>query len=753
MNLSQEMGIQGLLPALKSVMNPIHVKDLAGNTVAVDTYSWLHKGAFSCSRELCHGLPTRRHIDYCMHRVNLLRHHGIKPILIFDGGFLPMKSDQEAKRARARKENFERAIEHESCGNQAAAYECYQKAVDISPSIAFQLIQVLRQENVEYIVAPYEADAQMAFLSIKNHVAAVITEDSDLIPFGCQKIIFKMDKYGNGVEFQYAELARNKDLSLTSFTKQMVLEMCILSGCDYLQSLQGMGIKRAHGLIRKFKSYEKVIKHLRYSGISIPPLYEETFKKAILTFRHQRVYDPVVEDIVHLTDLPCNLECDSDYFGPPMPQNVARAIAMGEIDPVTKAPFQEDVTTFKGLPPNDRNANGLRPEKQKRVLELPVQKNILTNYFCLTSMEAKRQFRAPRIMPGADENIEELLFRDEENGLCPNRTSNFEGTHQEEPMSGLLNCTSDAFRKNFLSGYLETGSKESRDGVNACEHGGISGRDGSIKRKDFEAFEISAKSESDITTQATCSRKSSAIVPSKKITGSKFKSDVRADKVSTMKRETIVRSSYFCSKATDNVDLENAETEFTPRSEELSHTTWDVDTGRDTIQGNWCTEHTLDVRNASTSEHNNETRKTNHIKGNRLDDALTNGKRKHIPTFRSDLISNSTQQEKFACDLSHLEQYSVIAEQSMERFVSTISSFRCSAGGARASGLRAPLKSVTTQKAVRTLNQADASKGDFSKFTYQSNNCNSRPAGRTKPNRSARPTDKGEDLSAGEFGR
>jgi exonuclease-1 len=35
-----------------------------------------------------------------MHRVNLLRHYGVKPILIFDGGFLPMKSDQEAKRAR-----------------------------------------------------------------------------------------------------------------------------------------------------------------------------------------------------------------------------------------------------------------------------------------------------------------------------------------------------------------------------------------------------------------------------------------------------------------------------------------------------------------------------------------------------------------------------------------------------------------------------------------------------------------------------
>lgn len=35
-----------------------------------------------------------------MHRVNLLRHYGLKPILVFDGGLLPMKGEQENKRAR-----------------------------------------------------------------------------------------------------------------------------------------------------------------------------------------------------------------------------------------------------------------------------------------------------------------------------------------------------------------------------------------------------------------------------------------------------------------------------------------------------------------------------------------------------------------------------------------------------------------------------------------------------------------------------
>jgi len=50
------------------------------------------------------------------------------------------------------------------------------------------LWKILKQENVQYIVAPYEADAQMTFLAISGQVDVVITEDSDLIPFGCPRV-------------------------------------------------------------------------------------------------------------------------------------------------------------------------------------------------------------------------------------------------------------------------------------------------------------------------------------------------------------------------------------------------------------------------------------------------------------------------------------------------------------------------------------------------------------------------------------
>ena len=43
------------------------------------------------------------------------------------------------------------------------------------------------------MVAPYEADAQLAYLSISKIVDVVITEDSDLLAFGAPRILYKVD--------------------------------------------------------------------------------------------------------------------------------------------------------------------------------------------------------------------------------------------------------------------------------------------------------------------------------------------------------------------------------------------------------------------------------------------------------------------------------------------------------------------------------------------------------------------------------
>lgn len=55
------------------------------------------------------------------------------------------------------------------------------------------------------MVAPYEADAQLAHLSRTGAVDAVITEDSDCLPYGCKKVrsfvtsVIVMSETNNGI--------------------------------------------------------------------------------------------------------------------------------------------------------------------------------------------------------------------------------------------------------------------------------------------------------------------------------------------------------------------------------------------------------------------------------------------------------------------------------------------------------------------------------------------------------------------------
>ena len=39
------------------------------------------------------------------------------------------------------------------------------------------------------------------------------------------------------------------ELNFRSFTSEMLLITCILSGCDYLDSIKGIGFKKAHRLV------------------------------------------------------------------------------------------------------------------------------------------------------------------------------------------------------------------------------------------------------------------------------------------------------------------------------------------------------------------------------------------------------------------------------------------------------------------------------------------------------------------------
>ena len=79
---------------------------------------------------------------------------------------------------------------------------------------------------------------------------------------------------------------------LYSFTDNMFRCMCILSGCDYLYSIKGVGIKRAYAAFRQKPDPNDAITFLKNKHhLTVPDNYQCSFQLAMSTNEHP-VFDP-----------------------------------------------------------------------------------------------------------------------------------------------------------------------------------------------------------------------------------------------------------------------------------------------------------------------------------------------------------------------------------------------------------------------------------------------------------------------------
>ncbi|XP_017067860.2 exonuclease 1 [Drosophila eugracilis] len=312
------MGITGLIPFVGKASSQLQLKDIRGSTVAVDTYCWLHKGVFGCAEKLARGEDTDVYIQYCLKYVNMLLSYDIKPILVFDGQHLPAKALTEKRRRESRKQSKERAAELLRLGRIEEARSHMRRCVDVTHDMALRLIRECRSRNIDCIVAPYEADAQMAWLNKTDVAQYIITEDSDLTLFGAKKIIFKLDLNGSGLLVEAEKLHLAMGCTEEKYHFEKFRRMCILSGCDYLDSLPGIGLAKACKFILKTEqedmriALKKIPSYLNMRNLEVDDDYIENFLKAEATFKHMFIYNPLERRMQRLCPLE-DYETDERY--------------------------------------------------------------------------------------------------------------------------------------------------------------------------------------------------------------------------------------------------------------------------------------------------------------------------------------------------------------------------------------------------------------------------------------------------------
>lgn len=278
----------------------------------------------------------------------MLQHFGVKPYVVFDGDYLPSKAATEDARAASREKKKQLAKKLLEAGKQSAAANEYQKCIDVTPEMAAAWIYQLKKQNIPYVVAPYEADAQLVYLERQGIVDGILSDDSDLLVFGAKRLMTKLDQYGNCIEINRRDFCACREVSLTGWTDEDFRRMCIMSGCDYHAGLPNVGLKTAHRMLRKSKTPERVVRMLQLQGKRISENFLKEFYQAELTFLHQWVFCPEKQELVNLTDLPGDRTADEmPFIGAYVETEVARAVSRGELNPMTKAPINLPATPSK----------------------------------------------------------------------------------------------------------------------------------------------------------------------------------------------------------------------------------------------------------------------------------------------------------------------------------------------------------------------------------------------------------------------
>lgn len=310
------MGIQGLLPLMKGAETTVSLSRLQDTVAAVDTNGWIHRACYSCADRIYMGEPTEMFIHYCLNFCKILEKHRITPILVFDGQSLPAKSETKLARQKRKQEKREEIEVLLRKGRESEARWLMRQCVDVTFEMCRQVIERCRQKQIDCLVAPFEADAQITYLVNNNLADYAITEDSDLLAFGCKRALYKLDReFERGKMIDMSHLNRCfKNLNLRKFQL-----MCILSGCDYVSNIPGIGIGRARKFFESFIEdptaenmhviLQKLPSVLKMNGkINVTNDYIEDFIRASNTFDHQIVYSPQFDRLVYLNPLKQNID-------------------------------------------------------------------------------------------------------------------------------------------------------------------------------------------------------------------------------------------------------------------------------------------------------------------------------------------------------------------------------------------------------------------------------------------------------------
>ncbi|KAG5307025.1 FEN1 endonuclease, partial [Acromyrmex insinuator] len=291
------MGILGLSKLIADVapeaIKERELKHYFGRKIAIDASMCLYQFLIAVRSEGAQLTTvdgeTTSHLMGTFYRTIRMVEQGIKPVYVFDGKPPNLKSGELAKRAERRDEAQKLLQAAEEDGNVEAIDKFNRRLVKVTKTHADEAKELLQLMGIPYVDAPCEAEAQCAALVKAGKVFATATEDMDALTFGCNVLLRRLT-FSEARKLPVQEIHFDKVLAGLELNHNEFIDLCIMLGCDYTNSIKGVGPKRAIELIKNHRSLEKIIENIDVKKYPIPE--DWNYKDARLLFQEPEVSNP-----------------------------------------------------------------------------------------------------------------------------------------------------------------------------------------------------------------------------------------------------------------------------------------------------------------------------------------------------------------------------------------------------------------------------------------------------------------------------
>nr|XP_006014031.2 PREDICTED: flap endonuclease 1 [Latimeria chalumnae] len=219
---------------------------------------------------------TTSHLMGMFYRTIRMVDNGIKPVYVFDGKPPELKSGELTKRSERRAEAEKQLQEAQEAGEAENIEKFTKRLVKVTKQHNDECKKLLTLMGIPYVEAPCEAEASCAALVKAGKVYAAATEDMDGLTFGTP-ILMRHLTASEAKKLPVQEFHFKKVLQDMGLTEEQFVDLCILLGSDYCETIRGIGPKRAIELIRQHKSIEEIIQNVDTKKYPIPEdwLYKE----------------------------------------------------------------------------------------------------------------------------------------------------------------------------------------------------------------------------------------------------------------------------------------------------------------------------------------------------------------------------------------------------------------------------------------------------------------------------------------------